>query len=144
MTIYRTWPLTASEQLKSQLRTAIRSGRLRTGQNLPTVRTLAEELAVNPNTITAVYRDLADEGLLTKHRRGGTKVAAGTPSDSRADQQLQLLADRLIRLAHIHHRSGADILRLIAGRWDAATGGSRPDSPYPIYELLQKYDHDQA
>lgn len=145
MNIDRTWPLSPSEQLKAQLRTAIRSGRLRTGQNLPTVRTLAVKLEVNPNTVTAVYRELSDEGLVTKHRRGGTRVAAGSPAYSDDDRRLQGLADRLIRLAREQKRSGADLLRLIAGRWNANDllfNVSR--GTYPIYDLLQSHDHDQA
>lgn len=145
MNIDRTWPLSPSEQLKSQLRTAISSGRLRTGQNLPTVRTLAVELEVNPNTVAAVYRELAAEGFVTKHRRGGTKVAPGSPLPSGHDRKLHALADQLIRLAKQQKRSGAELLRLVAGRWTAGDHlfNSSPDR-YPVYDLLKQHDHDQA
>lgn len=145
MQIDRTWPLSPSEQLKSQLRTAISSGRLRTGQNLPTVRTLANELEVNPNTVAAVYRELAIEGFVTKHRRGGTKVAPGSPLPSSEDRKLHALADQLIRLAKQQRRSGAELLRLVAGRWvaDDYLFNSSPDN-YPVYDMLKQNDHDQA
>ena len=144
MNIDRTWPLSPSEQLKSQLRTAICSGRLRTGQNLPTVRTLAVKLAVNPNTVAAVYRELAGEGLVTKHRRGGTKIAPGSPLPSEDDRKLQEAADRLIRCAKQQKRSGAEVLRLIAGRWDANDLLFSDSGSYPVYDLLKTHDHDQA
>lgn len=143
--IDKTWPLTAAEQLKAQLRLAIRTGRIRTGHALPTVRTLAGNLALNPNTIAAVYRDLENEGLVTKHRRGGTRVAPTPMPAPPADREFEMAADRLIRLARSQHRTGAELLRLLAARWtaiDADTFGDR--DRYPLYTFLQRYDHDQS
>jgi DNA-binding transcriptional regulator YhcF (GntR family) len=145
MKIDRTWPLSPAEQLKAQLRLAIRTGMLRAHHALPTVKVLAAELALNPNTIAAVYRGLGREGLITHHRRGGTRVAPGPFSRHRGERELLALADRFIRSAQKHQRSGADALRLIAGRWQRAGLPAGPDAAqYPLYAFLQDHDYDQA
>lgn len=145
MKIDKSWPLSASEQLKSQVRHAIRHGRLRPGQSLPRVKALASELGLNANTIAGAYRELAGEGYLTFHRRGGTKVAAGIPFASPIERQLQAMTDRLIRHAREHDRNAADILRLVAARW-AATDADPfgEEGRYPVYDLLQRHEHDQG
>ena len=145
MKIDKTWPLSAAEQLKSQLRLALRTGTWRTGANLPTVRKLAAVLSLNPNTIAAVYRDLAREGLVTHHRRGGTRVAPGLLRRTEEDAELLETADRLIRLAQAQQRTGAELLRLLAGRWHAPGEPNFSDARrHPLYEFLRHHDHDQG
>lgn len=145
MKIDRSWPLSPAEQLKAQLRLAIRTGSYRAHHTLPTVKDLAARLSLNPNTIAAVYRDLGREGLITHHRRGGTRVAPGPFPRGRGERELLALADRFIRFAQKHQRSGAEALRLIAGRWQTAGLPALPDAGrYPFYALLQDHDYDQA
>ncbi|MBS0631171.1 MAG: GntR family transcriptional regulator [Verrucomicrobia bacterium] len=145
MKIDRTWPLSPAEQLKSQLRLAICTGTFRAHHPLPTVKALAAELSLNPNTVAAVYRALGREGLITHHRRGGTRVSPGPFPRARGERELLALADRFIRFAQKHQRTGADALRLIAGRWRTADLPAYPDERrYPLYAFLQDHDHDQA
>jgi DNA-binding transcriptional regulator YhcF (GntR family) len=109
------------------------------------VRELAGELGLNANTIAAAYRELAAEGVVTMHRRGGTKVAPGVGFASAEDRQLQLLAERLIRFARGQHRSAGDVLRLISACWASSeTGRFGEEGRYPIYDFLQRHEHDQA
>ena len=54
---------------------AISAGRLRPGDQLPTVREVAVELSINPNTVNRAYAELEREGTLTSHRGRGTFVA---------------------------------------------------------------------
>ena len=145
MKIDKTWPLSAAEQLKAQLRLAIQSGTWRAGTNLPTVRVLAAELSLNPNTVAAVYRELAHEGLLTRHRRGGTRVAPGLVRRTEAAVELLQLTDRLVQFARTHNFSGAEVLRLIAGRWSAPKIDSFGDrARHPIYDFLRRHDYDEG
>jgi GntR family transcriptional regulator len=51
-------------QLKEQIRHAIETGALTTGDQLPGIRVLAETLVINPNTVIKVYRELEQEGVL--------------------------------------------------------------------------------
>jgi GntR family transcriptional regulator len=51
-------------QITDQVRLAVATGKLQVGEALPSVRSLAEELVVNPNTVARAYADLSREGLL--------------------------------------------------------------------------------
>jgi len=69
-------------QLDRGLRAAIATGRLRVGDQLPTVRQLAVELRVNANTVARVYAELERAGILETRRGVGSFVAA-TAADAR-------------------------------------------------------------
>jgi GntR family transcriptional regulator len=62
-------------QIQDQVRYGIASGRLRPGEQLPTVRALAVDLGVNPNTVIKAYSELEREGLLTTEQGSGTFIA---------------------------------------------------------------------
>jgi len=62
-------------QILRQAREAVARGTLRPGDRLPTVRDLAMELVVNPNTIAAAYREMERAGLVHTQRGRGTFVA---------------------------------------------------------------------
>lgn len=51
-------------QITEQVRQGVATGKLQVGDALPSVRALAEQLVVNPNTVARVYTDLAREGLI--------------------------------------------------------------------------------
>ncbi len=58
-------------QITEQVRLAVATGRLAVAEQLPSVRALAEQLVVNPNTVARAYADLAREGLIeTRQGRG--------------------------------------------------------------------------
>ena len=67
-------PLPVYVQLAEQIRLLVRRGALTAGDPLPTVRELAVALSLNANTVTRVYRDLQQEGLLRLERGLGTFV----------------------------------------------------------------------
>jgi GntR family transcriptional regulator len=62
-------------QLIDQIQGAIASGVLRAGDQLPTVRLVAVELAINPNTVLRAYRELEIRGVLDTQQGTGTFVA---------------------------------------------------------------------
>jgi GntR family transcriptional regulator len=62
-------------QIQDQVRYGIASGRLRPGEQLPTVRALAVDLSVNPNTVIKAYSELERQGVLTTEQGSGTFVA---------------------------------------------------------------------
>lgn len=70
-------PSPPSEQLADQVRFAVASGRLAPGDRLPSVRVLAEEIRINPNTVSRAWRDLERDGVLEARRGDGMFVAAG-------------------------------------------------------------------
>ena len=62
-------------QLEEQIRLLMHRGELKPGDLMPTVRSLAVELEINSNTVSRVYRDLQNEGLLTLKRGVGTSIS---------------------------------------------------------------------
>jgi GntR family transcriptional regulator len=68
-------------QLDRALRAAIATGRLKVGEQLPTVRELAVDLRVNANTVARVYTELERAGVLETRRGVGSFVAA-TPEQA--------------------------------------------------------------
>jgi GntR family transcriptional regulator len=62
-------------QIQDQIRYGIASGRLRPGEQLPTMRALAVDLSVNPNTVIRAYTELERQGVLTTEQGSGTFVA---------------------------------------------------------------------
>ena len=74
-------------QLVAQVRHAVEVGGLGPGEKLPTVRGLAEELAIAPNTIVKAYNELQREGLVESRPGVGTVVAEGVAEIARGRQR---------------------------------------------------------
>ncbi len=66
-------------QLEAQVKQAVGAGALRTGDALPSVRKLAAELCINPNTVAHAYQNLERAGVTRSVPGGGTFVADGLP-----------------------------------------------------------------
>ena len=64
------------DQIKEQITGLIHAGRLKAGDQLPTIRTLAIDLAVNINTVALAYRELDGAGVIATRRGEGTFVAS--------------------------------------------------------------------
>ena len=74
------------EQIKDGFRKLILSNMLATGEKLPSVRELAAELAINPNTIQRAYRELEQEGFIYSiPGKGSFAAALSEVTDSRRD-----------------------------------------------------------
>jgi GntR family transcriptional regulator len=88
-------------QIQDQIRYGVASGLLTPGEQLPTVRALAVELAVNPNTVIKAYSELEREGLLATEQGSGTFVSA-EPTAAVPDENRQAKLESLCSefLAH--------------------------------------------
>jgi molybdate-binding protein/DNA-binding transcriptional regulator YhcF (GntR family) len=80
-------------QIADRLRQMVATGQLQAGERLPTVRQLAESLAISPGTVVKAYRELEQDGVIQSRRGGGTAVV-GKVSDPR------LLTIRQTRLSN--------------------------------------------
>jgi GntR family transcriptional regulator len=108
-------------QLVEQIRHAAASGGLRTGEPLPSIRPLAEELRVNRNTVAKAYAELESQGVIeTVPGKGCFLKAVGSPltKSARNDLLIQEI-DRAIVAAHHLQISDADLLALLKKRLDA-------------------------
>jgi GntR family transcriptional regulator len=63
-------------QLMEQIKHAVDTGAIRDGEQLPTIRKIAEELAMNPNTVARAYRELEREGIVEVRHGSGVFVAS--------------------------------------------------------------------
>jgi DNA-binding transcriptional regulator YhcF (GntR family) len=87
----RSSPEPLSEQLSAAIAERIRRGSLAPGTRLPTIRALAGDLELAPNTVAKAYRALEDQGLIVGRGRRGTFVTDRLP---------KRLTDRQLRLGH--------------------------------------------
>ena len=62
------------EQIKEGMKRLIVSGAMKEGDKLPSVRTMATDLAINPNTIQKAYNELENEGYIYSRRASGSFV----------------------------------------------------------------------
>ena len=90
-------------QISNQVKYLVASGRLSPGEQLPPVRTLAEDLVINPNTVARAYRELEREGILVTRRGAGVYISdAGSPLAKR--EQKKILSERIdMLLAEAEH-----------------------------------------
>lgn len=66
-------------QIEVQVKNAVAAGALKRDQGLPSVRKLAAELGINPNTVARAYQELERDGVIITVQGGGTYVAKRTP-----------------------------------------------------------------
>ena len=67
-------------QLMEQVKHAIETGALKPGEQLPSIRPLAEELVMNPNTVAKAYRELQHEGVIELRQGAGAFVSNKGPT----------------------------------------------------------------
>jgi GntR family transcriptional regulator len=90
------------EQISLQLRTMIALGQLRPGEQLPSVRQMARDLGVAPNTVVRAYAELERDGWVETTERKGVRVTARPPEMAEEERQSRLAAavDQLFVTAH--------------------------------------------
>jgi GntR family transcriptional regulator len=118
-----------STQIFWQIAYQIDSGRLLPGSRLAPVRELGAALRVNPNTIRAVYRRLADAGYVTSRHGAGTHVADRPPQRRGAEALAGIVAEMMRRAAH----AGFTADELASAMFAAASERKRPG---PLVRVL--------
>ena len=99
------------EQVRDNLRRLMVSGAIQEGEKLPSVRSLASNLAINPNTIQRAYRELEAEGYIFSIAGKGS-FAADTSRLQTPEQQQAV--ERLLADARALYRLGFDRARILA------------------------------
>ena len=99
--------LAVYDQIVRQVKFAVADGTLSAGDLAPSVRELAKDLAINPNTVARAYRQLQDDGVLTRIRGTGVAVASGARRACQAERK-RLIRDRLHDVLVEAHSSGLD------------------------------------
>jgi GntR family transcriptional regulator len=73
-------------QLMEQVKHGVETGALRSGEQLPGIRPLAEELVINPNTVAKAYRELEHEGVIELRHGAGAFISANARSKKLTDK----------------------------------------------------------
>jgi len=110
-------------QIIEQIKFAIARGDIEPGDRLPTVRQLAVDLSINPNTVVRAYRELEIEGVLNTQQGSGTFVGHEKPDVDRLERQRmldQILTDLLAR-ASSYGLSLDDVLDGLRQRKEASS-----------------------
>ena len=84
------------QQLIEQVKHAVDTGALRAGEQLPTIRRLAEELVVNPNTVVRAYRDLQHEGVVELRHGSGAYIRHPRAGAARVSPKAQAVVESAI------------------------------------------------
>jgi len=92
-------------QLMQQIRHAVESGALHDGDQLPGIRTLAEELVVSPNTVIRAYSQLEHEGLLELRQGSGAFLTIGR-RPRRMTERVQAAGKKVEELIQDLHQQG--------------------------------------
>lgn len=79
-------------QIADQVCRAAATGKLAEGEQMPSVRALAEQLVINPNTVARTYADLIREGVLEAHKGKGVFVARRRAVYTRTERLRRLQA----------------------------------------------------
>jgi GntR family transcriptional regulator len=105
-------------QLAQQVKAAVATGTLRDGEQLPSVRALAEELRINRNTISRAYSELENEGVIANRQGSGCFVTSSvTPlRKSVRTERLTSAVDTLIVQAHTLQVTDEALRELVADR----------------------------
>ena len=116
-------------QLMEQVKHAIETGALKPGEQLPSIRPLAEELVINPNTVAKAYRELEHAGVIELRQGAGAFVSANAPTQQDAErlQAAQALVAQGIQRLRARGITDEEIRRLIEAELAGVnrSGGSR-------------------
>ena len=91
-------PTPPFEQLRSQIVELVHDGKLPAGERLPTVRRLAGDLGIAPNTVARAYRELEQAGVIETRGRHGTYVAHRDQTTAHAADAAAIYAHRIREL----------------------------------------------
>ena len=114
-------PRPISKQIVDGVRRAVATGELAPGAQLPSVRGLATQLSINPNTVAKAYAELESQGVIETIAGKGCFVRAGE-SPLRKDVRRRLVSERIDdAVIHAHHLQidKPDFIRLAEERFDA-------------------------
>lgn len=105
------------KQLHEQVVRLIVGGQLQVDDVLPSVRQIAEHLAVNPMTVSRAIQQLVDQGWLERRRGQATKVALRTETMASGASMLEPQLDALLSQAKQLGVSLPELMQLINERW---------------------------
>ena len=116
-------------QLMEQVKHSIETGALRPGEQLPSIRPLAEQLVINPNTVAKAYRELEHEGVIELRHGAGAFVSANGPAKRLTDKMrtAQTIAAEAIEKLRKRGLTDEEIRRLVEAHLAGLHTGAHRD-----------------
>jgi GntR family transcriptional regulator len=104
-------PRPVFRQIVEEIERCVAVGVLKTGDPLPAIRSLADELSINPNTVQHAYKTLEQGGVVEVRRGLGTFVLPARSKDSGRQKMLaRQIAERMLREAYRHGLLASDLM----------------------------------
>ncbi|HEY2380423.1 MAG TPA: GntR family transcriptional regulator [Terriglobia bacterium] len=100
-------------QLMEQVKHAIDTGTIRAGEQLPSVRQMAEDLLINPNTVARAYRELEHEGIIDLKHGSGAFIQDSMVARAKLMQKAQGVVDSAMDRLESFHLTEEEIRRLV-------------------------------
>ncbi|GAB2026969.1 GntR family transcriptional regulator [Lactovum odontotermitis] len=101
------------QQIRDQVILALADGELSLGEELPSVRSMSDEMGVNMMTVSKSYQLLKDEGIVESDRRRGTKIVDEIVTDVQKEAQIDEALTLLIAESAVRHLSSQKLKDLI-------------------------------
>ena len=106
-------------QLMEQVKHAVETGALRPGDQLPTIRKLAEELVMNSNTVVRAYRELEHEGLVELRHGLGAFISESVAERAKLMRKAQTIAQSAVERLRALGATEEEIRRLFENELSA-------------------------
>jgi GntR family transcriptional regulator len=100
-------------QLIEQVKHAIETGAIRAGEQLPSVRQMAEDLVINPHTVARAYRDLEQEGIIELKHGSGAFIRESMVARARLMQKAQTVIESAMDRLESFDLTEDEIRRLV-------------------------------
>ena len=114
-------------QLMDQVKHAIEMGALLPGEQLPTIRKVAEDLVVNPNTVARAYKELEHEKVIEVRHGAGAFVVEGAQGPSKSLRKARVIVQHTVERLIELELSNDEIRRLMDNEIELA-GGERSEA----------------
>jgi GntR family transcriptional regulator len=110
-------------QLMEQIKHAVETGALRAGDQLPTIRALAQELVMNSNTVVRAYRELEHEGLVELRHGLGAFISSSVSARSKVMRQAQNIVESAVERLRSLDITEQEMRRLFESEISATQAG---------------------
>lgn len=111
-------------QLMEQVKHAVEIGALRPGDQLPTIRALAQELVMNSNTVVRAYRELEHEGILELRHGLGAFISSSVSAKGKVMRQAQNIVESAVERLWSLGITEQEIRRLFESELSATQTGN--------------------
>jgi GntR family transcriptional regulator len=112
-------------QLMEQVKHAIETGALRPGDQLPTIRALAQDLVMNSNTVVRAYRELEHEGIVELRHGLGAFISSSVSAKGKVMRQAQTVVESAVERLRSLGITEPEIRRL----FESELSVTQPESP---------------